>query len=506
VNRLDVAAWAQLVVQKPQLEDVRAVEAVDPQQRSGRGDRGSRRHQADKLGADHLCPTYFRFPLDTSDDLVERRRLVVLDVHAHLHQPRGRQLQSERPHPREASVALPHRTRNLTRRHNRAAEVDVEGDQRPPRTNEDRAGPLVEASRPVIGLELARREPPTELHRPPAAKERRPPAGRQLAVQEDGKIELGAHPLGQHPGGVASPRQILGQDRHHGHDVRRTDPRMRACVSTQIDPLTRAGDPGKQRLDELLRGADQCENRAVVILVGVDVEQPGPVAERFSEGVERCAVATFGEVRHRLERPSHGRSLGAVRTYYDRRAAEYDDWWLGRGLYAEKRRPGWDEERAHLEGWIAELPSGRTLDVACGTGFMTQHLRGEVVGLDQSDAMLDVAGEQVPGATFVQGDALELPFPDRSFDRVFASYFYCHLEREERRRFLAEARRVAPELVIVGSRLQDGEQPERWDKRILSDGTRWQVFKRVFVPEELARELDGRVLHESHYFVMAATP
>ena len=194
-----------------------------------------------------------------------------------------------------------------------------------------------------------------------------------------------------------------------------------------------------------------------------------------------------------------------MKAYYHARAREYDNWWLGRGLHAQNRPPGWEEERKGLERWIAGLPPARMLDVACGTGFMTRHLRGEIVGLDQSDAMLDIARERVPGATFVQGDALELPFPNSSFDRVFASYFYCHLE-EERLRFLAEARRVAPELVIVGTRFRAGQEAERWEERILIDGTRWQVFKRVFVPKELARELGGRVLHESRYFVMVAAP
>jgi ubiquinone/menaquinone biosynthesis C-methylase UbiE len=195
-----------------------------------------------------------------------------------------------------------------------------------------------------------------------------------------------------------------------------------------------------------------------------------------------------------------------VKAYYHARAREYDDWWLGHNLYADKHRPGWDEERAQLERWIEDLQPRHTLDVACGTGFITRRLRGDVTGLDQSDAMLDVAREQVPGGTFVQGDALELPFEDGAFERIFSSYFYCHLEEDDRVRFLAEARRVAPELVIVGSRLESDEQAERWDERVLKDGTRWRVFKRIFDPEALARELDGRVLHQSHYFVMACSP
>jgi SAM-dependent methyltransferase len=193
-----------------------------------------------------------------------------------------------------------------------------------------------------------------------------------------------------------------------------------------------------------------------------------------------------------------------VKTYYDRRAFEYDEWWLGRGRFAERDRPGWDEEIDVLAELISSLPPARTLDVACGTGFLTRHLRGDVVGLDQSERMLSVARTQAPGAEFVQGDALELPFANGSFDRVFTSYFYCHLEPDERRRFLAEARRVAPELVVVASLPGPGDALERHEERILNDGSRWTVLKRVFTGEQLRAELgaSGEVLHEGRWFVV----
>jgi ubiquinone/menaquinone biosynthesis C-methylase UbiE len=192
-----------------------------------------------------------------------------------------------------------------------------------------------------------------------------------------------------------------------------------------------------------------------------------------------------------------------VKTYYDRRAFEYDDWWLGQGLYADRDRPGWDDELAVLAGVIAALPPARTLDVACGTGFLTRHLRGDVVGLDQSERMLAVAREQAPAVRFVQGDALALPFDDGEFDRVFTSYFYCHLDADDRRGFLAEARRVARELVVVASVPGAGDPLERWEERVLKDGSRWPVYKRVFTGERLADELGGgEVLHQGRWFVV----
>ena len=180
-----------------------------------------------------------------------------------------------------------------------------------------------------------------------------------------------------------------------------------------------------------------------------------------------------------------------MKAYYEARAPEYDDWWNGTGLFAERDRPGWEEERAALIAALASLPPARTLDVACGTGYLTEHLPGSITGLDASASMLAIAAERVPDAAFVESDALRLPFADDAFERVFTSHFYGHLEEPERSRFLVEARRVAPELVVVDSALREDVEPEEWQERILDDGSRWEVYKRFFTADGLASELGG---------------
>jgi ubiquinone/menaquinone biosynthesis C-methylase UbiE len=195
-----------------------------------------------------------------------------------------------------------------------------------------------------------------------------------------------------------------------------------------------------------------------------------------------------------------------MKQYYDHRAPEYDDWYLGVGRFAERDRPGWEQDLNGLEGDVAAIAPARTLDVACGTGFLTRHLRGEITALDQSERMLEVAAQQIPDAELVAGDALALPFADNSFDRLFTAHFYGHLQDPDRAAFLAEAHRVASELVIVDSARRPDHQPAEWQQRILNDGSHYEVYKRFFEPDALAQELGGgTVLHASRWFVMVSS-
>ena len=192
-----------------------------------------------------------------------------------------------------------------------------------------------------------------------------------------------------------------------------------------------------------------------------------------------------------------------MRAYYDRRAREYDDWWLGEGRFSDRDRPGWRDEVRALVDVVAGLPPARVLDVACGTGFLTRHLHGEVVGLDQSAAMVEVARARLPNVRVVRGDAVPLPFSDGHFDRVFTGHFYGHLLPDERTAFVAEARRVGGELIVVDAAMREGVEPEQWQRRVLNDGSEHRVYKRYFVASELAAELGGGdILHAGTWFVV----
>ena len=94
----------------------------------------------------------------------------------------------------------------------------------------------------------------------------------------------------------------------------------------------------------------------------------------------------------------------------------------------------------------AVTPGARALDLCCGTGDLALALarRGaRVTGLDFSAPMLAVARRRQGGRDieFIQGDALQIPFPDASFDIVTMGYGLRNLASWEAG--LAEMRRVA---------------------------------------------------------------
>jgi ubiquinone/menaquinone biosynthesis C-methylase UbiE len=124
-------------------------------------------------------------------------------------------------------------------------------------------------------------------------------------------------------------------------------------------------------------------------------------------------------------------------------------------------------QEARRSGWIK--PPARSLDIGCGAGTNVLWMAREgfdATGVDLAPGAVDAASKRARSenskARFVNGDALNLPFADRSFD--VATDFGCfHTLPIKRRHDYAKelARVLAPHgtyIVTWVAREVDGEQ------------------------------------------------
>ncbi len=101
---------------------------------------------------------------------------------------------------------------------------------------------------------------------------------------------------------------------------------------------------------------------------------------------------------------------------FDRIARRYD---LVNTVLSAGTDGGWRRRAVRASSLQAR---GSALDVACGSGKLTAELArvagvgGRVVGLDFSPRMLEVARRDHPEIEFTEGDALNLPYADGTFD------------------------------------------------------------------------------------------
>ena len=189
----------------------------------------------------------------------------------------------------------------------------------------------------------------------------------------------------------------------------------------------------------------------------------------------------------------------ALRTYYARRAAEYER------IYD---RP---ERQANLRRLRETLPrrfrGSALLEIACGTGYWTPHLAAEaasVLATDAAEEPLAIArAKPCPhgNVRFELADAYALPAWPRTFDGCFAGFWWSHVPKGRLDGFLAGLHaRLAPgaRVVFLDNRYVEGNssplaatdaEGNTFQIRRLADGSEHRVLKNFPTAEELAARL-----------------
>jgi SAM-dependent methyltransferase len=127
-----------------------------------------------------------------------------------------------------------------------------------------------------------------------------------------------------------------------------------------------------------------------------------------------------------------------LRSSYDAVAAAYAE-----TFFNELSRKPFD--RGLLDAFAASAPGSTALDIGCGPGHVGRYLsdRGlEVVGVDLSPAMVEIARRLNAAMRFELADMRSLPMGDGAVGAIVAFYSLIHIPHAEVPAVLSEFRRV----------------------------------------------------------------
>jgi demethylmenaquinone methyltransferase/2-methoxy-6-polyprenyl-1,4-benzoquinol methylase len=175
--------------------------------------------------------------------------------------------------------------------------------------------------------------------------------------------------------------------------------------------------------------------------------------------------------------------------YYRRRAGEYDETAYGDVAVA----------RARIDRLVAEMqPTGKVLEIACGTGLWTEAIAGladTVTAIDAAPEVIEIARARVrsPKVAFEIADVFSWTTSAR-FDVVFFSAWLSHVPTSRLEEFWQMLRR----LLVVGGRVLfidehvDIREKESYVagrdeivERRLGDGETFRIVKNFVDPQPL---------------------
>lgn len=111
--------------------------------------------------------------------------------------------------------------------------------------------------------------------------------------------------------------------------------------------------------------------------------------------------------------------------------------------FSSKRRAPWKELKFLFEK-VKEKE--KVLDLGCGNGRFYEFLKEKNVdyyGIDSAPSLIKIAKSFYPQAKFQVGDALNLPFKNNFFDKIFSIALFHHIPSKKFRiHFLKETKRV----------------------------------------------------------------
>lgn len=212
--------------------------------------------------------------------------------------------------------------------------------------------------------------------------------------------------------------------------------------------------------------------------------------------------------------------------YYRARAQEYDEWFYRQGHYnrGEALNNEWRQEAQIVRDQLLDFPTvSHVVEMAGGTGIWTQELvkmSDKVTVLDASPEMIKInqAKVQSDKVTYQQADLFQWQ-PEQQVDMVFFGFWLSHVPKDKLSPFLEMIHRALKPngrlFFIDSQKVQSGTSKQQKvqttndiQKRILNDGSEFEIIKIYYNPDALTQTLnahgfDVTVQATSTFFIYA---
>lgn len=143
-----------------------------------------------------------------------------------------------------------------------------------------------------------------------------------------------------------------------------------------------------------------------------------------------------------------------------------------------------------LERTLDFMPSNpRIIDLGCGDGRDTEHLRkkgADVVGIDLSNAMIDLARNKYPECAFLHSDMRDTVFPDDTFQGAWASTSLSNIPKSELSSVEKEIYRILETGSIFCFSFKVGEK-EGFEESIVEG---YETYQSYYTLDELKEKMN----------------
>jgi ubiquinone/menaquinone biosynthesis C-methylase UbiE len=192
--------------------------------------------------------------------------------------------------------------------------------------------------------------------------------------------------------------------------------------------------------------------------------------------------------------------------YFDERAEEYDDIYVGKGPAIQHYGGMYIKDFTQIGESVSKFGGKHLIDIACGTAYWTPFYApkcDEITCLDQSTNMLSQAQTRIKDQNlkppnFIHADFFDIDLGTDVFDRAFVSILLSHFSRDQEKTFferLKQTLQPGGELMVVDSlwspRRSKYRKQEGVEKRVIKDGRKFKVFKRYLDQRGMARLLQS---------------